>query len=140
MSVLDDVLNSLRSMSQLQLLLAFVACTGYALAQGSLIGAKGRRIAWGAALLSTVGFAFESAEWMYAAMLVSFAIAGLGLFVASAWLLSRALGFSQPRAMAEAVEFAESVELAESGFPSTHAQPSPSPRALPQHSGHAHLV
>jgi hypothetical protein len=132
MSVLDDVLSSLRLMSQLQLLLAFLACTGYALAQGGLIGPKGRRIAWGLTLLSVVGFAFESSEWMYAAMLASFGIAGLGLFAAAAWLMSRALGFSRPRAVAEAAEFAESAE-AESDFPPTLVQPSPrSLRARPQ--------
>ena len=134
MSVLDDLLNSLRSMSQLQLLLAFVACTGYALAQGSLVGLKGRRIAWGSTLLGALGFAFESSEWMHAAMLVTFAIAGLGLFVASAWLLSRALGFAQPRATAEAAETVES-EAA-----STHAQAPRGPLTLPQGNGPAHSV
>jgi len=141
MSVLDDVLNSLQAMSQVQLLLAFVACTGYVLAQGSLIDGKGRRIAWACALSATLGFGLESTEWMYAAMLVSFAIAGLGLFVASAWLLSRALGFSQPRAVAEAVEFATTVESAESEFAPAHVQASPlSARTLTQHTGPAHLV
>jgi hypothetical protein len=140
MSVLDDVLNSLRLMSQLQLLLAFVACTGYALAQGSLIGAKGRRVAWGSTVFSTVGFALESTEWMHAAMLAAFAIAGLGMFVASTWLMSRALGFSQPRAVAEAVAFAETVESAEADFPPAQAQAPRSPLAMPQHNGPAHSV
>jgi hypothetical protein len=140
MSVLDDVLNSLRLMSQLQLLLAFVACTGYALAQGGLIGTRGRRLAWGSTLLATIGFALESTEWMHAAMLAAFAIAGLGVFVASTWLMSRALGFSQPRAVAEAVAFAESVESAESEFPPTQAQAPRSPLALAQHNGAAHSV
>ena len=45
MSVLDDVFASLRAISLVQLLLAFVACTGYALAQGGLVSAKARRIA-----------------------------------------------------------------------------------------------
>jgi len=141
MSVLDDVLSSLREMSQLQLLLAFLACTGYALGQGGLIGRKGRRIAWGVTLVSVIGFAFESSEWMHAAMLVAFGIAGLGLFVATAWLMSRALGFSRPRAVAEAAEFAESAE-AESDFLPTPLPPSPrTPRALPQHNnGPAHSV
>jgi hypothetical protein len=76
---------------------------------------------------------------MHAAMLAAFGIAGLGLFVASAWLMSRALGFSRPRAVAEAAEFAESAE-AESDFPPTPVPPSPrTPRARPQHNnGPAH--
>ncbi|MEP7297876.1 MAG: hypothetical protein ABI702_16965 [Burkholderiales bacterium] len=138
MSVLDDVINSLRPMGQWQLLLAFVACTAYVLAQGSLVSAKGRRIAWSTAFLSAAAFTLDSPEWMYSAMLTAFAIAGLGLFVASAWLLSRALGFSKPRATAEAVAFAESVEAAESNQAAPPAQPAPSARPLSPHNGPAH--
>jgi hypothetical protein len=139
MSVLDEVLGSLRAMSQLQLLLAFVACSGYALAQGGLIGRKGRRIAWGLTLLSVVGFAFESSEWMHAAMLAAFGIAGLGLFVAIAWLMSRLLGFSRPLAVADAIALADT---AEAELPSTPVpQPARSqPISLPQHNGPAHSV
>jgi len=140
MSVLADVLGSLRTMTQLQLLLAFLACTGYALGQGGLIGPRGRRIAWSVTLLAALGFAIESTEWMHAAMLAAFAIAGLGMFVASTWLMSRALGFSQPRAVAEAVAFAETVESAETDFPPTQAQAPRSPLAMQQHNGPAHSV
>ena len=140
MSVLDDVLSSLREMSQLQLLLAFLACTGYALGQGGLIGRKGRRIAWGVTLLSVVGFAFESTEWMHAAMLAAFGIAGLGLFVMIAWLMSRALGFSRPLAVAEAAAFAETAEAEAEVLPAVAPQPARSQRALPQHNGPAHSV
>lgn len=136
MSVLGDVFGTLREMSQLQLLFAFVAGTAYTVAQGGLVSAKGRRIAWGLTLLAAIGFACESAEWMYAAMLVTFGVAGMGLFVASAWLLSRALGFSKPRATAEAVELADSVDAE---FPPTLSPPSThGPRTLPQHNGPAH--
>ena len=95
MSVLGDVFGSLESMSQLQLLLAFIACIAYAFAQGSLLPSRGRRIAWAAAAASAVGFAFESADWTRAAMLLGFAIAGMGTFIALVWLTSRALGFGR---------------------------------------------
>jgi len=140
MSVLDEVFGSLRAMSQLQLLLAFVACASYALAQGGLIGRKGRRIAWSLTLLSVIGFAFESTEWMHAAMLAAFAIAGLGLFVATAWLMSRALGFSRPLAVAEAAALAETAEAESDAPPALAPQPARSQRALPQHNGPAHSV
>ncbi|MEP6874895.1 MAG: hypothetical protein ABI887_11065 [Burkholderiales bacterium] len=132
MSVLADVLSSLRTMTQLQLLLAFLACTGYALGQGGLIGPRGRRIAWAVTLLSALGFAIESTEWMHAAMLATFAVAGLGLFVASAWIISRLLGFTPS---------GRSGPTLESEFPPTNAQPSPSPRAMAApHNGPAHSV
>ena len=95
MSVLGDVFGSLDSMSQMQLLLAFVGCIGYAFAQGNLLPRKGRRIAWAAAVVAAAGFAFESADWTRAAMLLGFAIVGMGTFIALVWLTSRALGLSR---------------------------------------------
>lgn len=92
MSALSGVFESLKSMTQLQLLLAFFTCTGYALAQGRLIGPRVRRCAWALALLGAWGFAFESPEWMGAAMLIAFAVAGFGVFVAVVWVTSRVLG------------------------------------------------
>lgn len=97
MSVLGDVFGSLRTMTQLQLLLAFVACIGYAFAQGRLLPWKGRRVAWCAAAVAATGFAFESSDWTHAAMLLGFALAGMGSFVASVWLISRLLGFGAAR-------------------------------------------
>lgn len=95
MTELGDVFGSLKAMSLLQLLLAFLACIGYALAQGRLIGPRGRRCAWALAVLGAGGFALDSPEWMRAAMLVAFAVAGLGVFVAVVWVTSRMLGHTQ---------------------------------------------
>ena len=97
MSTLVDVFGSLKAMSQWQLLLAFVACIGYVAAQGRMFGPRGRRIAWASAGVGAAGFALESAEWTFATMLLGFAVAGVGLFVALVWLTSRALGFAQAR-------------------------------------------
>ncbi len=130
MSVLDDVLGSLRLMTQWQLLLAFLACTGYALAQGGLIESRGRRIAASVALLAAAGFAFESTEWMRAAMLIAFAIAGLGLFVATAWLISRMLGFTAARREIEPVE----PDTAPTPWPLAARLRLPSRRKRPVHS------
>ena len=106
MSVLGDVFGSLKSMSQVQLLLAFIACIGYAFAQGSLLPSRGRRLAWVAAALAAAGFAFVSANWTHATMLLGFAVAGMGSFVALVWLTSRALGFGRATASAAATESA----------------------------------
>lgn len=129
MSVLSDVLNSLQLMTQLQLLLAFLACTGYALAQGKLIPGKGRRIAGSVAFIAAVGFAFESTEWMHAAMLLAFAIAGLGLFIAMTWLISRTLGLTTRRAVPAAGD-ADTSPAALPPAPRAHA---PRQRKRPAH-------
>lgn len=95
MSVLDDVFESLRLMSQLQLLLAFVACIGYLLAQGGLLGRRGRRGAWAAAFCAAAGFVVLGADWMQAAMVVALAVVGLGTFTAAVWLMCRLLGMQR---------------------------------------------
>jgi hypothetical protein len=102
MSVLGDVFESLRAMSLIQLLLAFIACTGYALAQGGLVNTRARQVASGIAVLSAIGFAFQSSEWMYAAMLLAFAIAGMGVFVMLAWMISGLIGFVSARTFGNA--------------------------------------
>ena len=100
MTSISDVFGSLRAMNQLQLLFAFVAFIGYAFAQGSLLAVRGRRAAWIVAALAAIGFAFESDDWTHATVLLGFAIAGLGSFVAVVWLTSRVLGFRQPEVAA----------------------------------------
>ena len=101
MSVLGDVFDSLRAMSLLQLLLAFVACIGYSLAQGALVSSpRVRGFAGVAAFIGAVGYAVLGTEWMHAAMLVAFAAVGMGVFVSIVWLTSRVLGFVGARSAA----------------------------------------
>lgn len=100
MSVIGDVFESLRAMSLLQLLLAFVACIGYSLAQGALVSSpRVRGFAGAAAFVGAVGYAILGTEWMHAAMLVAFAFAGMGLFVSIVWITSRLLGFAGGRSL-----------------------------------------
>ena len=98
MSVIGDVFESLRAMSLLQLLLAFVACIGYSLAQGALVSSpRVRGFAGAAAFVGAVGYAILGTEWMHAAMLVAFAFAGMGLFVSIVWVTSHMLGLAGER-------------------------------------------
>ena len=98
MSVLGDVFESLRAMSLVQLLLAFVACIGYSLAQGALVSSpRVRGFAGATAFVGAIGYALLGTEWMHAAMLVAFAVAGMGLFVSVVWVTSRVLGFAGER-------------------------------------------
>jgi hypothetical protein len=127
MSVLGEVFGSLQAMTQVQLLLAFIACFGYAVSQGRLVSDTGRGWAVAMACAATSGFALQSADWTFAAMLVGFALAGLGSFNALVWLTSRALGLSNgqvaPSPLAADID----------------AQPSVSQRP-PRAGGHAHSV
>ena len=139
MTVLGDVFGSLRSMTQLQLLLAFIACIGYAFAQGSLLPARGRRFAWGAAALSAAGFAFVSANWTHAMMLLGFAVAGMGSFVALVWLTSRALGFGRTAAASADATAADSA-LGATTSATTSATASPTPPRGTGSAEHAHSI
>lgn len=94
MTVLGNVFDSLRTISQWQLLLAFIACIGYSLAQGSLLAARTRTFTALVAMLSALAFVLLGATWAQSTMLVAFAVAGLGGFAAIAWVSGRLLGFS----------------------------------------------
>lgn len=125
MSVLGEVFDGLEAMSLLQLLLAFVACIGYVAGQGGLFGSRGRGFAWAIATLGAVGFALESTDWTHAAMLLGFAVAGVGLFVASVWVASWTLGFARTRVPSPADELA------------TEPVPAPQPAGARPRAAHA---
>lgn len=138
MSVIGDVFGSLKSMSELRLLLAFVACIGFAFAQGRLLPSTGRRIAAIAAALAAAGFAFDSADWTQAIMLLGFALVGLGSFVALAWLTSRALGFGAAAPGADAAGVDTAFETAfDSAF---DAATSGATQRAARHGAHAHSI
>lgn len=90
--MLGELYESLRSMSLLQLALAFFAWIAYALAQGSLLAFRGR--AWAAlvAFASAATFALMASDWTLATMLVAFAVVTTGVLIAIVWLTSAALG------------------------------------------------
>jgi hypothetical protein len=98
MAAFGDVFDSLAAMGQLQLLLAFVACIGYTVAQGKLVSAGGRGIAAVATAVAAVGFAFHSGTWAHGTVLIAVAVAGLGAFAAIVWLFGRLLGLVPARA------------------------------------------
>ena len=97
---MSELHNTLRTMGFIQLLLAFVFLTGYALALSSLTGALGRKRAGVVALLAAVGFAAITQPWVHGVLLMVFAVAGLGLFIAIVWMLSRLFGLAAGRAQA----------------------------------------
>jgi hypothetical protein len=95
MSVIDEVMASLDTMTHWQLLAAFVGCIAYAFAQGELLMPRGRRLAWVAAAGAASAFVMLGPDWMLATMLLVFAFAALGAFVALVWMICRAIGFGQ---------------------------------------------
>ena len=92
MTMLHDVAESLRAMTSLHLLLAFLACIGYMLAEGQLAPARMRLYSGLIAAASAIWFVIDSSQWTTGTMLVAFAIGIVGLFTALVWALSAALG------------------------------------------------
>lgn len=93
LSPMDDINASLNKLSLLQMVFAwtFVAC--YALALGGMLEARGSRRAAATAVLAAVLFCAFGDNWVHGALLVMFAVAGMGLFVAAAWVLARLAGW-----------------------------------------------
>ncbi len=92
MTMLHDVADSVRAMTLLHLLLAFLACIGYMLAEGQLAPARMRLYSGLIAAASAIWFVIDSSQWTTGTMLVAFAIGIVGLFTALVWALSAALG------------------------------------------------
>jgi len=92
MTMLHDVAESLRAMTLLHLLLAFLACTGYMLAEGQLAPVRVRLYGGLVAAASAIWFVIDSPQWTAGAMLVALAVGIVGVFTALVWLLSAALG------------------------------------------------
>ncbi len=86
---MDDIAATLNALSLWQMVLgwAFFGC--YALAAGGMLEARGSRRAAGVAIVSALLFCVLAENWVHAALLVMFAIGGMGLFVAAAWMLAR---------------------------------------------------
>lgn len=84
---MDDIVLTLNSLSFAQMGLAwlFVAC--YALALGGMLGPRSSLRAGLFAAVAAVVFSALSANWVHGALLMFFAIAGMGLFVATSWVL-----------------------------------------------------
>jgi hypothetical protein len=122
MTVFGDVFDSLTTMSQSQLLLGFVACIGYTVAQGSLVSARGRGIAAVASFAAALGFAFHSGTWAHGTVLMAFAVTGFGAFAAIVWLAARVLGLA--RADAKPVDLPAAVQPDGVAHPSV-ARPRP---------------
>jgi hypothetical protein len=95
MTAHTDMFSGMDAMSLAQLLSAFVACIGYALAQGGMLGSRGRLIALVAMVLGVGAFALQGTDWVRTVVLTAFAIVGFGSFVATVWLTSRMLGIDR---------------------------------------------
>lgn len=116
--MLHDVAESLRAMTSLHLLLAFLACTGYMLAEGQLAPVRVRLYGGFVAAASAIWFVIDSPQWTAGAMLVALAIGIAGLFTALVWLVSAMLGL---RHAANAAV----------GSPATEALAAPAERRVP---------
>jgi hypothetical protein len=92
MTMLHDIAESLRAMTSLHLLLAFLACIGYLLAEGQLAPVRVRVYGGLVAAASAIWFVIDSPQWTAGAMLVALAVGIVGMFTALVWVLSAVLG------------------------------------------------
>ena len=88
---MDDIVLTLNNLSLVQMVLAWLFVASYALALGGMLGPKGSLRAGLVAALAAVLFSALSLDWVHGALLVVFAVGGMGLFVAASWLLTYSL-------------------------------------------------
>src|SRR5882724_1287915 len=106
---MDGLQKTLETLGVIQLLLAFVFVTAYTLALGGMLNERGRWRGALAALLAAIGFTCATSPWVHGVMLTAFAIAGIGLFMALTWLLTKL--FSRYVGSDEAIQEALSSQL-----------------------------
>ena len=104
MTMFNDVAESLRAMTSLHLLLAFLAFIGYMLAEGQLAPARVRVYSGFIAAASALWFVIDSPQWTAGAMLIALAVGAIGLFTATVWLLSAALGLRRTASIGVAAQ------------------------------------
>ena len=104
MTMFNDVAESLRAMTSLHLLLAFLAFIGYMLAEGQLAPARMRLYSGFIAAASALWFVIDSPQWTAGAMLIALAVGAIGLFTATVWVLSAALGLRRTASTSVAVQ------------------------------------
>jgi hypothetical protein len=85
---MNDLGQTLETMDSTRLLLALVFVAGYAAAIGRLATERGRRWSTGLATLAGLAFVGLTNPWVHGALLVVFAVVGVGAFIALAWALS----------------------------------------------------
>jgi hypothetical protein len=99
LAAMEDILATLRNLSFTQMIFAWLFVGCYALALGGMLGTSGSLRAGLAAAAAGVLFAVFSEQWVHGALLVLFAIAGMGFFLAAAWLLAASSAWLVARRM-----------------------------------------
>jgi len=89
----DGLRHSLAGMGFTELGLAFMGLTGYALALNGALTSRTRRRAAAAAATAALAFCVLADPWVHGVIFVALAVAAMGLFVATAWVISALCGF-----------------------------------------------
>lgn len=108
---MSELNRTLHGLGFEQLLLALVFLASYALALSGLTGERGRRRAALLALLAAIGFAARTDPWVHGALLMAFAVAGMGLFILAVWLVCSLFGFGGKPPPATATPAAPSLPI-----------------------------
>lgn len=85
---MEGIVGTLKHLSFAQMILAWLFVGCYALAIGGMLGGTGSARSGVVAAISGVAFALLSDQWVHGALLILFAVAGMGVFVIAAWLLA----------------------------------------------------
>ncbi|MEY4564978.1 MAG: hypothetical protein RLZZ618_4255 [Pseudomonadota bacterium] len=84
---MSELNHSLQNMGVMQYLLAVTFLCCYALALGGFLGAGARVGLAAVGVGSAFGFVVLTDVWVHGLLLIIFAVAGIGLFIGTAWVL-----------------------------------------------------
>jgi hypothetical protein len=132
MSVLNELDHTLHAMSLVQMLLMCTFLTSYPLALGEMFGTLGRRRAGLIALVAAVGFAATTPVWVHGAILIAFAVMGVGVFIGAVWALSTVLGAGRQATVSPANAQARLFLMSPTPAPALRAPEARPSRSLPR--------
>jgi hypothetical protein len=92
---MNDLEATLHDMGFVQLLLALAFLASYVAALGGLFGLGGRLRALWMAFFAACGFSAMTQPWVHGAMLMAFAVVGIGVFIFAVWAVTRLAGLAE---------------------------------------------
>jgi hypothetical protein len=90
---MEELKHTLETLNLIQLLLAFVFVMSYTLALGRMLDERDRWRAAALAFTSALFFSVFTSPWEHGIMLIAFAVVGIGLFMAMAWVAAQFAGW-----------------------------------------------
>ncbi len=89
---MNELNSTLENMGSLQLVLALLFLGAYAMVLGGFVEGSAQAAAGAMAMLSAAAFIALTTPWVHGVLLTAFVVVGMGLFIATAWVVTTLAG------------------------------------------------